>query len=298
MPPKSLQRQGALILVMANLLFAAVPLAVKWSSGYGVQGPALTFYRHLFAFAAVLVLAALRVQSIEIKKPALLWWRGFFGGAAIFLWFASLDLTTAAKGTVLKYTHPLWSNLLAALFLGYTRPRGFWLLYVLAFAGLYLVVNPDFHRVNWGDLLALASGFFGGAAVLTVKEARKTENALTIFAALSLFGLLFAVIYLILAPHYLPSAGSALDLSALKKAWLPILVMSLTAVGGQLLFTQGYAYTSLSMGTMLSMMVPFLASLGGWLIFGEELTPHFVMGTALILLSCGFLGWRESSVDA
>ena len=85
---KPLSRQGPLILTVANILFAIVPLAVKWSGRMGVQGPILTFYRHFFAFLAVLLLAALGVQKIEIKKPRLLWWRGFFGGAAVFLWFA------------------------------------------------------------------------------------------------------------------------------------------------------------------------------------------------------------------
>lgn len=292
---RPLSQQGPLILMAANILFAVVPLAVKWSASFGARGPALTFYRHLFAFVAVLALWALGVQKVQVHRPKLLLWRGLLGGASVFLWFFSLDLTTAAKGTVLNYTHPLWSNLFGALFLGYKRPRFFWPLYALATLGLYLVVDPDFQHPNWGDLLALFSGMFGGAAVLTVKEARKTENALTIFGAFSLFGLALAVAYLFIASRFIPSlAGNThIGLDDLQKAWLPILVMSVSAVGGQLFFTHGYAYTSLALGSLLSLSVPLLAALGGWLIFSEALTPHFLAGAALVLLACAVLGFRE-----
>lgn len=300
MRQRPLSQNGPLILCAANLCFALVPLAVKWSALNGASGPALTFYRHLFAFLAVLALAALGLQPIEVKRPKLLLWRGLLGGASVFLWFASLDLTSAAKGTVLNYTHTLWSNVFGALFLGLKRPRSFWPLFAVALGGLYLVVNPDFDRVNWGDVMALGSGMFGGAAVLTVKEARKTENALTIFGAFSAVGLVIATLYLWLAPRLLPSQPASLSLywQALSNAWLPILVMSAAAVGGQLLFTHGYAYTSIAVGSLLSLSVPLLASLGGHFILHEALTPHFVMGALLVLGASLWLGIQESAQPA
>ena len=64
---------------------------------------------------------------------------------------------------------------------------------------------------------------------------------------------------------------------------------------GQLLFTHGYAYTSLALGTLLALLVPVLASLGGWIFFGETLTPHFLAGMLLVFLVCVILGSRETS---
>lgn len=272
-------------MVLANICFAVLPLAVKWSGRLGAHGALLTFYRHLFAFIAVLLLAAFRVQRLEVKRPRVLFWRGLFGGVAVFLWFFSIDLTSAAKATVLNYTHPLWSNAFSALLFRVRRPAWYWGLYAIAFAGLVLVVDPSLTQVNWGDVLALGSGASGGAAVLSVKEARKTENALSIFAAFSTIGLLVAVLYLWCLPERLGGAplDAALALDSLTRAWWPILLTAVFAVCGQLLFTHGYAYTSLTLGTALSFIVPVLASFGGWLLFGESLPPHFWIGASMVM---------------
>ena len=133
-----------------------------------------------------------------------------------------------------------------------------------------------------------------GGGVAAIKVARKTDNALTVFGSFSLFGFLFAGLGLMFFPlmggffrnsgRFQPLEGTGL---------LILLVMGLCAMGAQLFFTHGYGYTSFAMGTLLSLITPILAALLGWVWLGEPLTPHFILGTLLVLSACLALGWQE-----
>jgi drug/metabolite transporter (DMT)-like permease len=57
----------------------------------------------------------------------------------------------------------------------------------------------------------------------------------------------------------------------------------------QVLFTHGYGYTSLAAGALLSLLVPVFTALFGLAFLSEALTPHFVLGTLLVLGACGLL---------
>jgi len=134
--------------------------------------------------------------------------------------------------------------------------------------------------------------------VVAIKEARRTDNALTIFTSFTLFGFLFAGAFLALAAaapgmsasveslgHWNPIAG---------QGWILLSVMGFFAMSAQLLLTQSMGFLTLPMGTLLSLLVPIGAAFFGLLILGESLTPHFLLGTLLVLSACAWLGWSES----
>jgi drug/metabolite transporter (DMT)-like permease len=299
MPSSSLKRNGIFLLMTGNLFFGAVPLTVKWAMAHGVSGPQSTFFR--FAFAAVVVagLLALGVQPLRTVNRKALIMRGLLGGCAVFLWFFSLEFTTAAKSTLLNYMHPFWSNLYLAMLMKQKPPRGFWPLTAMALAGLWLVLNPDFKEVNTGDLLALFSGACGGAAILFMKEARKTDNALSVFASFSFFGLLISLAYLLLRTPWTQAAVLQPDsafywIFSSPQAWVALAIMGLLSALGQLLMTQGYAYASVALGTLLALSVPVLASLGETIILGVRPPWTFLLGGAMILTVCAVMGLRES----
>ena len=118
----------------------------------------------------------------------------------------------------------------------------------------------------------------GGAAVLATKEARRTDNALSVFTSFSLFGFLISGMILLVNPA--PSGATWIGWKTLDgHGWMILLIMGLVAMTAQLLFTQGYGYTSLATGTLLSLLVPVVTAFLGWLLLKESLTPHFMIGT-------------------
>jgi probable blue pigment (indigoidine) exporter len=216
------------------------------------------------------------------------------GGVTVILYFMTLQLTTAAKGTLLNYTYSIWANVFGVLFLKHQPPKGFGWVLLIAAAGVWLVLGVQFDHFSWGDLTGVLSGIAAGGGVAAIKVARKTDNALTVFGSFSLFGFLFAGLGLVVFPHLGGFFEPLGRFPTLDGAGIGILlVMGLCAMGAQLLFTQGYGHTSFFMGTLLSLITPILAALLGWLWLGEPLTPHFILGTLMVLFACFWLGWRE-----
>lgn len=290
----NLRKNGILLLCLSNLFFALLPVTVKWADQLAYPSIQVTFFRFAFAAAGILVLAALGWQKLRIVNMQAIFWRGFFGGGTVLCYFLALHWTTAAKATLLNYTYSLWANVFSVLLLRQKAPKGLPLLIVMAAVGVWLVLGTHFDSLNAGDLAGFASGLLAGAGVLSVKEARRTDNALSVFASFTFFGLLLSGFLLVgggrlwgLDPgltHWTTPEGKGLAI---------LMTMGALAMAAQLLYTQGLGLASLAMGTLLAQSVPVLAALGGWLILGEPLTPHFILGSVLVLTACVLLGVQE-----
>jgi drug/metabolite transporter (DMT)-like permease len=172
-------------------------------------------------------------------------------------------------------------------------PRGFGVAILLAFTGTWLVLDVHWGHFVWGDLCGVFSGMVSGAAVLAVKECRRTDNALTTFGSFSLFGFIIAGLLLILAPHFGASQmGAWTNLDG--KGWLALAAMGLVAMVAQLFFTHGYGFARLADGALLSLLVPVLTGFFAMIFLAETLAPHFILGTLMILAGCGLLSREES----
>ena len=287
------RKNGLLLMLLSNLLFGFLPVTVKWSNERGYAALQATFFRFSIAMVGVAVLAITGQQRLKVANARALFWRGFFGGLSVLLFFMTLQLTTAGKATLFNYTYTIWANVFAVVLGREKPPKGFGKLLVLALLGLWLVLGVRLDRMVLGDALGVLSGMASGAAVLAVKEARHTDNALSTFGSFTLFGWAFSLIALLVGAR-----GEYREFST----WTPVdapgfallMAMGLVAMAAQLLFTQGYGYTSLAMGTLLSLLVPVLASLFGWILLGEPLTPGFLSGTLLVLMACYLLTRREA----
>jgi drug/metabolite transporter (DMT)-like permease len=289
-----LKKKGILLMSLSGVLFGFLPILVKWGNQHDLGAVQTCFCRFVIALLGIALLHYGGTQKIRIVNREALLWRGILGGLTVLLYFMTLQLTTAAKGTLLNYTYSIWANVFGVLFLRHKPPKGFALILLMAALGVWLVLGVSFDHFDWGDLTGVLSGMAAGGGVAAIKVARKTDNALTVFGSFTLFGFFFAGLGLLLFPFmggFLSRLGQFQPMDG--TGLMILLAMGLCAMGAQLLFTQGYGYTSFAMGTLLSLLTPILAALLGWAWLGEPLTPHFILGTLLILASCLILGWQE-----
>ena len=289
-----LKKKGILLMSLSGVLFGFLPILVKWGNQHDLGAVQTCFCRFVIALLGIALLHYGGTQKIRIVNREALLWRGILGGLTVILYFMTLQLTTAAKGTLLNYTYSIWANVFGVLFLRHKPPKGFALILLMAALGVWLVLGVSFDHFDWGDLTGVLSGMAAGGGVAAIKVARKTDNALTVFGSFTLFGFFFAGLGLLLFPFmggFLSRLGQFQPMDG--TGLMILLAMGLCAMGAQLLFTQGYGYTSFAMGTLLSLLTPILAALLGWAWLGEPLTPHFILGTLLILASCLILGWQE-----
>jgi drug/metabolite transporter (DMT)-like permease len=290
------------------LLLAFVPVLVRVANQAGWDTGSTVFARFVIACVCIAVVSPLGGQRLKTGNPRALFLRGLFGGGAVLAYFAAVEETNASTAVLLNFTHSIWANVIGVLVLRQKPVRGFWPLLSLAAVGLYLVIDPGFDNFKRGEMLGLLSGVLGGGAILCVKELRKTDNATTIQASLSLAGLVCALPFFVPARLRSPTAllddfsaalppvlhGPAGPLaSPALCAWLAVLAMGICAYAGQHFFTSGYKDTSVQLGTLLSLTTPLYATLMGRLLLQEVLTARFLLGASFILVACMLVGLKE-----
>jgi drug/metabolite transporter (DMT)-like permease len=294
----SLRKNGVFLMLVANVFFALIPITVRLADRLGYSSTQTTFFRFAFATVGVFGLAAMGWQRFQTINFKAVFWRGLFGGSSVMFYFLALHWTSAAKGTLLNYTYTIWANVYAVVFLRQKLVKGFGILLLLALVGVWLVLGVGFSPLNRGDVAGILSGAIAGAATVAIKEARRTDNALTVFGSFSFFGLVISALFLWVGPSLGGWAVSLCQWTPLdERGWLVLLGMGAVSMLAQLLFTQGYGHTSLHTGTLLSLLVPVLASILGVFILHEPVAPHFVLGTVLVLTACGLFGWKSKNTS-
>jgi drug/metabolite transporter (DMT)-like permease len=258
-------------------LLGLQPLPVAWLASAGFATAATVFSRFLFSALIISLICVVRRRWLKTGNPRVLLLRGLFGGTAVLLYFYSIGHAGAARGTLLNYTYPFWANLMAWSF-GKRPPRAFWPILGLATAGVWCLLYPEegwgAQGIGLGELAGLGSAICAGAAVLAIKKLRETDESLTIVMAFSICGMLIA---LPLVP--LTDALNRLHTTDVATAALLVGVLSFV---GHVLFTRGYRGVTLASGTLLSLLVPLVASAGGILYLSEPASPRFFLGAGMI----------------
>ena len=289
----NLRKNGPFLFLISNLFFGFLPIMVKWGNELHYSPVEESFFRFVFAAFGVGALWFLGKSLKPVNMPALLW-RGFFGSISILAYFIALQTTTVGKGTLLNYTTTIWSNVYAVLFFKHKPPKGYFWILLLAGVGLQLVMNVNWESFNYGDAAGFLSGVTGGAAVLAVKRARRTDNSITVFASFMVFSLVLSGILLLVHPVFGVPVPTVMTWTTPDFSGLMVLLgIGFVAMVAQMFFTEAFGHTSLALGTLLSVMVPIFAAIFGRVILGETFTPHFVLGMVLVLSACLLLGWRE-----
>lgn len=266
-------------MLLGYFLLGLQPLPVALLSERGVGAAATVFARFALGLLFIGTICLFRKRWLATSQPGILLLRGVLGGSAVLLYFFSIQNSGAARGTLLNYTYPIWANLFSIL-LG-RRPSGaFWFGLGVALLGLWLLLVP---AGGWGnkpfgvgEAAGLASAFISGAAVLTVKQLRKTDETLTILASFSACGLLLSLFFF--------EEGSLAQLRNAEPLLLGIAV-GVIAFLGHLFFTRGYRGMNVEHATLLSLVVPVVASVVGLAFLDEKFSLRLALGGLLILVS-------------
>ena len=255
---------------------------VKRASEY-TGAAEIAFLRFLASY--LIVRAAIAAGWIEIRlvNRKLVLARGVLGGIGNLLYFYAVATTRLSNAMVLLYTYPIFASFYAQWWQGKVLSGRMMILLMASFAGIYLIVDPSFDRLIGGDLLGVASGMTVGGAIVSLKESRKTDSAWTIF-------------------HYFNIAGMAISLPLVIGHWTLLPMESLGPLAGVVVFsmlgqiwmTEAYRYTTTAEGSILSMFGAVVGSVMGFWFLSEPVTPGFLLGALLVVLSGIYLTARGS----
>ena len=215
--------------------------------------------------------------------------------------FGSTTLALAGGGvgrtSVLVFTMPFWTLVIARIVLG-ERVRGLqWLAVALAFAGLALVVAPwDWHGDLAPKLWAALSGFGWAAGSVATKhfQQRAPSDPLNFLAWQMVVGVI-------------PLTVLALVLDLPPTRWSVVQVALLVYVGaastalGFLIWIAILRVLPAGTASLNMFAIPPIALVSSMLVFGERLAANEWTGIALIgagLAILAGIAWHQSKRDA
>jgi len=275
-------RRGALYMIGASLLFAAMGAIVKIVS-QSLPNEMVVFFRSLFGLLALtpwLVRRGRRGIATRRWREHLL--RGSAGLGAMYCYFYALAHLRLADATLLNYTTPLFVPLIAAAWLGEKVPRRLWGLLALGFAGIALILKPGLALVEPAAFIGLLSGALAAVAMVGVRNLSRTEPTTRIVFYFSLIAATVSAVPLAWRWENPPA-----------ELWGWLVAMGGLATTAQLLMTRAYACApAAQIGPFVYTIVLFAALLG-WALWGE-IPDLLSAGGALLVCAGGVLTIRQA----
>lgn len=271
-------------MVASAFFFSLMSLLVKLA-GQRFPTMELVFARALVV--SLLALAVIRVRGVSLRSPDthLLILRGLFGLAALSCFYYSVVKLPLAVATVLHFTNPLFTALIAGVFLREAFRLKEVGLTLMSFVGVMMVAWPVSLDGTPGQgyplpalTAALAGALLSAAAYTLVRRLRRNDPMVVVFY--------FAAVSVVLSgPAMIPVAVWPADWE-----WALLLGVGVSTFLGQLFLTLGLQREQA--GRAMSFSYLQIVFAGGWglLIFAEVPTLGTLVGAGVIVVATVILG--------
>lgn len=273
---------GPLFSFLAVLTFLVSHSQVKILGHYPVHQ--VVFFRALGVLMFSLpYLLFMRISILGVNKKDLLL-RGFFGSAALFLYFSSLQNIALTQAVTLQQLAPIFALVVSHFLLKEKSALRVYLLFIASFIGVYFIkgsvqtkiLSPG---VDANTSLYFAFGIlaavFSALAYNFIRRLRKTDHPILVLSYFQYCLIPPALIGFILHGYVMPSAMDA----------LPILVLAVFSFLAQLFLTLAYQLSVVSKASSLNFLAIPLSVFVGYYFFEEALTSKQMLG-ALVVLIC------------
>lgn len=264
-------------MLLSALGFALMAACVKAVSGYGI--PVLEIVAARAAVSLLLSYLDVKRKRISIwgTHKTLLLARGIVGALALVCVYYSVTTLTLADATVLQYTYPAFTAVLALLFLGESIKRSTVLCIFLSFVGVLIMVRPWSVGLDGAmptlSLLAALAGALGsaGAYVLVRKLSQLEDSSVIIF-----------YFPLVALPASLCLLGADFVMPGVEALLLLVLVGVFTQVG-QVGLTKAMAAESAGTVSAYAYVQVIFSAVLGVIFFSEIPTIWTLLGGCLII---------------
>ena len=283
--------RAGLLYALAGFCTLSIGDAIIKGMAGAWPAPAMATTRYV---AGTLLLGTLLVRSegrtaLALPRDRLQWVRGIAISLSALGMFLAVWIMPLAEATTIAFTQPMITAVLATVLLGERARRATWIATLIAFAGVFVVLRPNFAVAGWGVLFPLLGA--SGMAVTIIANRAVTGRASVL--AMQYYMSVTAMIFLLGAtavghlsgienfemhwPHWSVVARCAfIGLSATLAQWL--IFMGTVKAGAGTVAPMTY-------GQLL------MATAFGALFFGDRPDALALAGAAIIIAAGLYLWW-------
>lgn len=266
--------RAALWMIGAIVAFSAMAVAGRAAS-LELDTFEMMTYRSIIGLVVVLAVggAAGTLDQITRRHLGVHFFRNLAHFTGQNLWFFAITVAPLALVFALEFTSPLWTMVLAALFLGERLTVWKIAAGLLGFAGILIIVQPGAQPISIGmAAAATAAVFFATTAILT-KRLTRTESITCILFYLTAMQLVIGLIACLYDG----------DMALPSPAMLPwLLVIGLGGLTAHFCLTTALSIAPASIVMPMDFArLPAIAVVG-MLFYGEALQWGVIVGALLI----------------
>lgn len=277
--------RGMIWMLGATLLFAAMHGAIRHVTAE-IHPTEIAFFRN---FLGLVFLSPLFLRygltPLRTQRFGMHLIRAILNVGNMIAFYTGLSLTPLAEATALNFTAPLFTTLLATVFLGETLRLRRTTALLFGFAGALIILRPGFGELNIGALLVVTSALIWGGIMVMIKVMSRTDSALTITLWMLL---LMSVMSL---PPALPFWTWP---TWTGWAWLTFIGVSGTIA--QLMITQAIKEAEATSIMPIDFFRLIWATLIGYLAFTEVPDLFTWTGGTMIFASATYIAFREKKL--
>ena len=286
---------GVRYMAGAALLFSLMSLLVK-VVGQRVPTMQVVFSRSVITL--VITSALVRAKGAGMwgspSNRVLLVARGILGFSAVTCFFYALSHLPLAEATVIQYTNPVWTAVIAAVVLSEHLKLVEIVGVAASLAGVVLVARPE---ILFGGAtagldpvavgVALSGSILSASAYVTIRSLGDDEHPYVIIFYFALIGTVGSAVLL-------PTTGSLVWPSTTE--WLAMIGVGLTAQAAQIFLTLGLRHERAGRAMAVGyLQIAFAAAWG--LVFFSEFPDLLGLAGIAMILSGTFVVARRRQVE-
>ena len=254
--------------------FSLMAIAARELSG-AIDTFQILFFRSLLGLVIIslLILAKKDLSLFSTSRPKQHIIRNLthFGGQ--YGWFLGLSLLPLATVFALEFTVPLWTAIIAAIFLKERLTFKKVSAILLGLMAVAIIVNPGNELFDYSSFIVLAAAIFYALAYVSSKSLTNTEHPMTMLFYMCLIQLPMGLALTILNWH-------TPDL--IQWGWL--LLVGTTALTAHYCIARAMQLSEVSIVVTLDFLRLPLIALVGIVFYAEDFQISIIVGGALMLL--------------
>ncbi len=271
--------------VLAMLSFSLMNVTIRLVVEH-VPAPQMVFLRNVFSLCLIIPWIISRKESFALTFTQRVpghFWRAGIGFIAMELWFYSLSIVPVTTATALSFTTPIFATIFAVFLLkehaGIRRVAA----NAVGFFGVLVILRPDAETFSIGGMVVLASSMFMALAGTLVKRLTQTEAPETIVFYMALFMAPLSLPFALVVWQPLPAAHAG-----------ALVLVALFSSASQLLMAHAFRHAHMTALLPLDFLRLVFTGLFAYMLFGETIDAHTLLGTLIILGSSVYIVHREA----
>lgn len=285
------QKSALVFALFGFALFSVGDAAVKGMAGLW-PGTAIAALRYVFGAIGLGIALGVKEGRAGFTFPRLRWQilRGVSVGTSAVAFFSAVQLMPIGEATAISFTSPMITSLLAALVLKEPLRRETWIACGVAFAGVLLILRPNFSLFGWAALLPIVSATCMALLIIANRRVAGTGSALSMQFNVAVIGA-SCLIAMTVAGHF----------SGIERLAVPVpqtsvvLRCAMIAVSATMAHALIYLATTRAGAATIAPMTYvqlLMAGAFGWVLFGER--PDLLSAVGAVVIVCaGLYLWRS-----